>query len=39
MTEDSMVLLHAFVKKARIEPDQIALARKRQKQVEKEERV
>jgi len=37
IAEGSMVLLHGFVKKARIEPDHIALGRKRQKQVEKED--
>ena len=37
VAEGSMVLLHGFVKKARTEPDQIALGRKRQKQVEKED--
>lgn len=34
---NSMVLLQGFVKKARTEPDQIALGRKRQRQVEQEE--
>jgi phage-related protein len=37
VAQGSMVLLHGFVKKARTEPDQIALGRKRQKQVEKED--
>ncbi len=32
-----MVLLHGFVKKVRTEPDEIALGRKRQKQVEQED--
>jgi len=36
VAEGSMVLLHGFVKKARTEPDEIALGRKRQKQIAKE---
>jgi phage-related protein len=37
IVEDTMVLLHGFVKKARTKPDEIALGRKRQKQVEQED--
>jgi phage-related protein len=37
ITENTMVLLHGFVKKARTEPAEIALGRRRQKQVEQEE--
>jgi phage-related protein len=32
----AMVLLHGFVKKARTEPDEIALGRRRQKQLQQE---
>ena len=39
IAQGSMVLLHGFVKKARTEPDQIALGRKRQGQVEKEDEL
>lgn len=34
--DSAMVLLHGFIKKARTEPDDIALGRERQKQVVKE---
>ena len=37
IVSDSMVLLHGFVKKARTEPDEIDLGRKRQKKVETED--
>ena len=37
VAEDTMVLLHGFVKKTRTAPDDIALGRKRQKQVRQEE--
>ena len=37
ISEDTILLLHGFVKKARTAPDEIALVRKRQQQVQKEE--
>lgn len=37
IARDSMVLLHGFVKKARTEPDEIALGRRRQKQLQQED--
>lgn len=36
IAENAMVLLHGFVKKVRTSPDEIALGRKRQKQVQEE---
>jgi phage-related protein len=33
----NMVLLHGFVKKARTEPDDIALGRRRQREIEQED--
>jgi phage-related protein len=39
IAQGSLVLLHGFVKKARTEPDQIALGRKRLEQVKKEDEL